>query len=224
MAWLAAFIVNGIGAPQLSKLTECGAVELDEPKNYLGSFVLNNVFTIQYPDSIRRLTFMFGRRADNAVREYRAGRQLLLSYIERLPQGNNHFLVALRATTHFEHCVGSACQAIALLNRLIQVTNAQDYSDPSDKDDCELRLKRIWNRAKHFDEDLVGPKMSAQDITSPVWLTNTGLSAETATVTWAELHRVLTELQDTLKFFAEELPNKIVERKKTEGQAKINDE
>ena len=78
MAGYGAFVVDGFGAPHLSKLTECGAPEIDEPQNYLGSFVLNNLFAVRYSDPMKRLTLMFGRRADSAVREYRTGRELLL--------------------------------------------------------------------------------------------------------------------------------------------------
>lgn len=224
MARYAAFIVNGFGAPRLSELTECGAPEMEEPRNYLGSLFLNSLFAVQYPDPMKRLTVMFGRRADNAVREYRAGRELLLSYLQRLPQGNNHFLVALRATTHFEHCIGSASQAAALLNRLVVVANARDPSDPPDSRDREHRLKLIWNRAKHFDEDIMSPKIAAEDITAPVWLTNTGISAEKATVTWEELYSVLTAQQEALKFFADDLPRKIVEMRRAATQANTDDQ
>lgn len=173
---------------------------------------------------MKRLILMFGRRADNAVWEHRAGRELLLSYIQRLPQGNNRFLVALRAATHFEHCIGSACQAEALFERLIDVVNGRDPSKPPDSRDRERRLKLIWNRAKHFDEDIVSPKKAAEDITAPVWLANTGISAETATISWVELHSVLTEQQDSLKYFAEGLPNEIVEMRKAAEQAKTDEE
>lgn len=219
MARFAAFLVNGFGAPRLSELTECGAPEMEEPKNYLGSLFLNSLFVMQYPNPVKRLTVIFGRRADNAVREYRAGRELLLSYLQRLPQGNNHFLVALRATTHFEHCIGSASQAAALLDRLVDAANARAPSDPFDSHDREQRLKRIWNRAKHFDEDIMSPRLAAEDIAAPVWLTNTGISSENAMVTWAELCSVLTEQQEALKFFAEDLPREVVETQRTLPQA-----
>lgn len=210
--------MNGFGAPRLSELTECRAPEVEEPKNFLGSLVLNNLFAVRYPDPMRRLTLMFGRRADNAVREYRTGRELLLSYLQRLPQGNSHFLVAMRATTHFEHCIGSVCQANALLNRLIDVADARDPIEAPESQDCDHRLKCIWNRAKHFDEDIASTKRAAEDITAPVWLTNTGLSAETAVVTWKELHTVLSEHQKALKFLAEDMPQEFAKRQKDAGQ------
>jgi hypothetical protein len=219
MARFAARIVNAFGAPLLSELTECGALEMEEPKNYLGSLFLNSLFAVRYPDPIQRLTVMFGRRAYDAVREYREGRELLLSYTQRLPQGNNHFLVALRAITHFEHCIGSASQAAALRDRLIEFANGRDPSDPPDIREPENRLRLIWNRAKHFDEDIKPTKMAAEDITAPVWLTNTGISSEKATVTWGELYGVLTKQQEALKFFADDLPRKLVETRSAATQA-----
>ncbi|WP_428484601.1 hypothetical protein [Rhodopila sp.] len=216
------YVMNGFGAPHLSELTECGALEIDEPKNYLGSLVLNNLFTVRYPDPMKRLTVMFGRRSDDAVRQHRAGWELLLSYIQRLPQGNDHFLVALRAVTHFEHCIGSTCQADALFRRLIDLVDGRDPSEPPDSRDRERRLRLIWNRAKHFDEDLKSPNIVAEDITAPVWLTNTGISAERATVTWIELHSVLTAQQEALKYVAETLPNKIVEMRKVAEQPDVD--
>jgi len=214
LARYAAFIVNGFGAPDLAELTECGAPELEEPCNYLGSFILNNLFAVEYPDPMKRLTLMFGRRADNAVREYRTGRDLLSSYLQRLPQRNDHFLVALRATTHFEQCIGSVCHGSALLERLVEVANARDPSNPNVPDDRERRLRLIWNRSKHFDEDISPGKMVADKITAPVWLTNTGISSEKITVTWRELHGLIKEQQQALKFFSEELPSKVIEMRR----------
>ena len=66
--------------------------------------------------------------------------------------------------------------------------------------------------------------MAAEDITAPVWLANTGIAAETATVTWAELHSVLTEQQEALKFLTAGLPSKIVEMRKAAEQAKSDEE
>ena len=119
--------------------------------------------------------------------------------------------------------MGSAYQAEALFERLIDVVGGRDPSEPPDSRDREGRLRLIWNRAKHFDEDITSSTMASEDITAPVWLANTGISAETATITWVELHSVLTEQQEALKFFAEGLPNRIVEVRKAAEQSKPDD-
>ncbi len=122
------FVLDRFGTPDLSELTECGAPEMENPKNYLSAFVLNSLIVATYPEQMRRLTLMFGRRVEDAARQYILGRGKLLSYLERLPQSNEHFLGALRATTYFEHCVGAASHAEALFGSLINITDAQDPS------------------------------------------------------------------------------------------------
>jgi len=76
------FVLDTYGAPGLSALTECNAPEIDEPPNYLGSFVLNSILAMRYADPVGRMVFTYGRRAEHAVREYRVGRELLKSYVE----------------------------------------------------------------------------------------------------------------------------------------------
>ncbi|WP_200291384.1 hypothetical protein [Rhodospirillum rubrum] len=219
-------VLDGFGAPQLSKLTECGAPEMENAENYLKSFVLNGLFRAKHSKKINKFILMFGRRADNAVKEYREGRDFLLSYVQRLPQGNDHFLQAFCAVTHFEQCIGSAYMACTFQRCLMSLLEEMFQIDKCDANkDVEDRLKDIWNRAKHFDEDIAGDKI-ANDLIAPVWLTNTGISAterppknpmerppknSIQTVTWEELHKIITEQQTYLRFLAIDLPNKFAE-------------
>jgi hypothetical protein len=209
----AGHLLDKYGAPKLSELTTCNAPALEEPPNYLGSFVLNSIFLVAYPELLGRLVLIFGRRVIHAVNEYRTGRELLFSYLEQLKQTNSHFLLAMRATTYFEHCIASLCQAAALLGR-IQETVQPDLQ-VAEKDEREERLIRIWNRSKHFDEDIVAKKLANADITAPVWLTNEGISSEKASVTFDELHSVLSSLLDALRFFAVDFP-----KRRTDAAAK----
>jgi hypothetical protein len=191
-------ILNQYGAPKLSELTACGAPHLNEPPNHFATFILNSVFIRTHPDPAGRLILMFGRRILHAMNEYSSGRRLLIGYLENLPQTNTHFLQALTATTHFEQSIELACQATAFLKRMIVLANAP----PLDDDRAE-RLRKICNRSKHFDEDLVDKKIPDADITAPVWLTNNGISSTKASVTFDELHSVLTELLAIFKSLAE---------------------
>jgi hypothetical protein len=199
----AGFLLDKFGAPKLSELTECAAPPLEDPPNYLGSFVLNSIFTMDYPDPLGRLVLIFGRRVIHALREYSIARDLLSAYVAKLERTNSHFLQAMRATTHFESCVGSAYQACALLGRISELV-----AESQPKDEREDRLRKIWNRSKHFDEDVINPAVSNAEITAPVWLTNQGVSSTTASVSFDELHSVLIDLRDSLKFLAEDLPNR----------------
>jgi hypothetical protein len=209
----AGFLLDKFGAPKLSELTECNAPLLEDPPNYLGSFVLNSIFTMNYPDPLGRLVLIFGRRVIHAIREYAIGRELLSAYVAKLEQTNSHFLQAMRATTHFESCVGSAYQACALLGRISELV-----AEPAPKDEREERLRKIWNRSKHFDEDVIDHKVSNTEITAPVWLSNHGISATTASVSFNELHSALIELRDALKFLAEDLPKKFAATQKAKQE------
>jgi hypothetical protein len=204
-----ASVLDKYGAPKLSELTACGAPTLADPPNYLGSFVLNSLFRVKYPDPVGRLVLIFGRRVIHAVHEYSRARAILSEYVQTLPKTNGHFLDAMRAATHFEHCIGSVCQADALVGRIVDITHPPET--PS-VDERMQKLRKIWNRSKHFDEDLVDRKVSNIDITAPVWLTNDGISSTTATITFVQLHSVLNDLLDILKSLTEDIPNQVAGR------------
>jgi hypothetical protein len=181
-----AHVLDTYGAPHLSELTECGAPPLDRPPNHLGAFILTTLFVKPLGAPQHRLLYMFGRRTLNAVYEYNVARDFLLQYVQKLPQTNNHFLRALDAITHFEQCIASAAQADLLFERMIAFANLPKV----DVDRCN-KIRLIWNRSKHFDEDLKNPTV---DLISPVWLTNTAIASSRAVVTFDELHSVLTDL------------------------------
>jgi hypothetical protein len=71
------------------------------------------------------------------------------------------------------------------------------------------RLKIIWNRSKHFDEDLANKLVA--DISAPVWLTNDKISCTKTSLGFDELHSSLADMLSELRFVAEELPRKLIE-------------
>jgi len=185
------YVLDKFGAPYLSELTECGAPPFEPPPNHLGSFILTTIFVKPLPDQQRRIIFMLGRRILNAIYEYTVARDFLLKYVQKLPQTNNHFLRALDAITHFEQCIASAAQADLLFDRLVSLAKAPELNDER----CE-KIRKIWNRSKHFDEDLANLTV---ELTAPVWLTNTAIASSAAVVTFEELHGVLSDLLKVFK-------------------------
>jgi len=207
LAQFSNYVIDRYGTPNLSALTSCSAPDIAEPAALFGSFLFNDILRLQVNDQLRRLIVIFGRRTEQAIRDYRTGRQLLKLYVERLPETNTHMLTAMQATTHFEHCIASTCQAGALLGEISRVIAPDE--DHRHEDDRYARLKAIWNRSKHFDEDLAGGKAAKADITAPVWITNTGVSCARASITFDELHGCLQDLYSAWTFFAEELAAKV---------------
>jgi hypothetical protein len=114
--------------------------------------------------------------------------------VERLPQTNSHFVEAMNAATQFEQGIASACQAAALFQRLVALIGR-----PKVDDHRAERLRRIFNRSKHFDEDLVNRKIANAKITAPVWLTNQGISSANENITFGELHSLLNDLLNIFK-------------------------
>jgi len=94
-------VIDEYGAPKLSELNACGAPLLEEPPNYLATFVLNSIFIRKHPEPVGKLILMLGRRIIHAMHEYTHGRDLLFAYVQKLPQTNSHFLQAMDAATHF---------------------------------------------------------------------------------------------------------------------------
>lgn len=194
------YVLDNYAAPELSKLTECGAPELPEPRSELGAFILKSLFIRTISDELRRALFLFGRRTFHAVQEYRIGRELLLAYVNKLPQTNSHFLQALEATTHFEQCLASAYQAATLGHATEKLAGASPF-----KDVLMQRVYKLWNRSKHFDEDLTNPRnpgWAAPEIIAPIWLTNYGVSSANGSLTFQELHSFVTELRTVFELIA----------------------
>jgi hypothetical protein len=183
--------------------------EIDEPPNYLGSFVLNSILAMRYAEPVGRMVFTYGRRAEHAVREYLVGRELLKSYVEQLPHDNSRFLVALRAATHVEQCLGAVCMASKMLG---SIHTALNITLPEEGADRMKRMTDTWNKSKHFSGDLERWSLADADITVPVWLSNSGIHSAIGVVTVAELHDTLLELMKGLSFFAEKLPQQIAAR------------
>lgn len=184
--------------PHLSKLTACGAPPMEDVTDLRGAFVLVTTFTRgPYAEPFDRYLFMFGRRALQAINEYSTGRELLEAYVQKLPQTNSHFLKAIDATNHFEQSIAAACQAAKYAMEMASLANA-----PIIKDQLEGRLRHIWNRSKHFDEDFIQtnhPHRRHPNITAPVWLTTDGVCCADASVTFHELHTFLSTLLNMFK-------------------------
>lgn len=203
-----AYVLNQYGAPKLGELSICAAPPMDPPPPYLGALILSNIFVAQLYDPLGRMVLMFSRRVGQAIREYRTAHDLLASYVAELNERNDHFLRAMQATAHFEQSIASACQAFKLMKRLNHRLGP-NREHPDDR--RALRIIKLWNRSKHFDEDLEGCSLADKDIIAPVWLTNDGIECIDAFVPFTEFRTVLLDLLDGLKFFAEVLPQQHTE-------------
>jgi hypothetical protein len=212
--YFGAYVLDSFGAPKLSELKHCNVPKLDLAGSSIASIILNGIFVVAYSEKLKRLLVVHARRVEQAAEEYIAARKLLLSYLERLPHGNSHFLTALKALSHFEQCL-SATVLAHLLHLRIRNNFLGDCVKMGDFDikTKEKRISELNTRIKHHDQKILGLYLDNPEITAPVWLSNEGLHSpyeenpeKEILVKYDELHEKLQELMDTLKFFAEELP------------------
>jgi hypothetical protein len=69
-------------APNLSKLTICGAPELAQDAVGMNNAVLNLIFTSSWSSQARTYFFNYIRRVTHSFYEYSMGRSALLAYID----------------------------------------------------------------------------------------------------------------------------------------------
>lgn len=201
-------ILENFGAPKLGLLKECNAPDLPEMPNHLAATILNSIFLgIEFPQGTQRYILNFLRRLETAVTEYRQGREKLQNYVDELPKRNNHFLMAMRALSHFE-------QSTSVLYQAVMLTEPITRERPFQKGDGSSveRLNMIYNRSKHFDE---GAGNQEPPPATPVWLINEGLECSEGTLTFTDLHAILVDMTKCAETIAVKLPKLVEERRKT---------
>jgi hypothetical protein len=172
-------ILNKFGAPELSELTICGAVEFPKPPDYLPVAIWNHIVGAAHPDpSICHLELAFLRRAITASEAYDTGRGHLLRYVEGVERGEHRLGAYLSALTNFEQCIGCLWQAAELFNRLEHkilgtVFKKLTLYEKGKNSDFE-RINKINDVAKHFSAEQAGRT------STPVWITNTGIKCADA--------------------------------------------
>lgn len=204
-------ILDNLTAPKLSLLSSCGAPDVPELPSYQGSLVLNHAFGFgNYKEPVKVLLLSFLRRLQSATQGYRNGRENLESFVSALPQ---HKLRSFNtALAHFEDCIFNANIAIACLNGLGKHLRSSDPTVPpvftvGDGSDYD-RLRLLGNRIKHFDEDVINAESTGKSIPlAPVWITNHGLEASTASLSFVELADILTAQAGDAKAFSEDFFN-----------------
>jgi len=200
---LSNYALDKFVAPDLSKLTECNAINMtdydDQSEHWVANFVLNSMLNVQIQEPYRAYTFMFLRRAEMSFVEYENGRMALQQYVSSSPKSITRYL---RAIFHFESFVAQSYQAFEIVRKWIG-QNLFQSGDGSILD----RLNLIYGRSKHADKAIFAGQLPP-DATMPVWLTNIGLQAEGIALSYNEMPNILKELSTIASRLSNpELPN-----------------
>jgi len=216
MVQYSAEILDQFGAPELSKLSVCGAKELLKPPDYLSAAMFNYIVGVFHPDmSVRRLDLAFLRRMNAAYEDYGLGRENLRQYIEGVESAEHRLGKYLSALTHFEQCIGSVWQAAELFNRMEHRVLSKDTKKltlykQGEESDLE-RINTLNNVSKHFNAE------QAEQSSTPVWITNEGLKCANATLSFDELRENLLALSEAARQTFVEIPREAHERATRNG-------
>lgn len=189
-------------APKLSELTACGAPEIEPfPPIEIAAILQSRLF-FRFKEPYRRLRVRIILNSSSAITEYRQGRENLYNYISYSQRQNEQLFTYIKALAHFENFIFKCATAFYLIGRCLQKL------PESIGDEGEIvRLFKIYNRLKHFDEDLAGHRKTSRlarsdlSITAPMWITNEGIESEKYKLEWHEI----VEMMEYLKMFCVDL-------------------
>lgn len=175
-------------APELSKLTECNAIDMSgynpNHQHWVGNFILNTMLRVNMDDRSRAFRIMLLRRVEMSFYEHENGRLALQAYINN----PDEIHLYLRAIFHFENFLGQSWQAYAILRKMAN----QDVFSKGDGSVIQ-RINELWGRSKHPDTAINSGQLT-KHATMPVWISNYGLCAEGTQLSYEEMAEILKRL------------------------------
>jgi hypothetical protein len=184
---LSAYAKDNFIAPGMSTFTSACVKDMAgtsvEQEHWLNNYMLNTLFRIKLDDEVRQSLFNFLRRSQFAFREYALAREQTTRYL-----GSDAVSTYFVAIGHWEVFLAYAYQAYELLAG----TDKRALFEPGDGSVLQ-HLCLLYNRSKHVNKAISGGQVAAGSILA-VWLTNEGLRAVDADLTFDEMAAILEDL------------------------------
>lgn len=205
---VSAHILDTTVAPELSKLSSCGAKAIRRSTNQFSRYQMLTVLgRNKYKDHIHALLVVYFRRSDFARVEFNLGQKRLSEYVSKLPHHNSHTWFYRMALCHFET---SLLHLNAAIECATTIANSLDHKPALDPN--QRTLREFCNRIKHFNEDPIeGAKKKNVYQICPVWITNTGLKCQlngnrgTIELDFSKLRELLKIVESECKQYCETL-------------------
>lgn len=178
------YVAPGFSAFTAATIPDMSAVS-QEQEHWLANFILSSWARVTMDDDLRSTLFNFLRRTKAAFREYQEARRLTLAHLaDGRPNAVSGYIEAI---DHWEQFLSQADRAWAVLVRGEKVLYSKGDSS------VIQRLNLLYSRTKHL-EDSIKHERLPPDGTLPVWLTNDGLEAVDAKLSFVEIADILTDL------------------------------
>jgi hypothetical protein len=181
------YLLDNYFAHKLSELTECGAEELIDQEKWLNTFILKSIVHFNLQPNIKAYLFNFLRRTEGANAAYRDARRMLQEHLATPRMTVSPYFKSL---THFEICIAQCYQGYELL---ASAMGGEVYVPGSAT--VEERLQIVYVDSKHMDRMIHGEKLPVT-ATSGIWITNTGLESSRGSITFKELHGLLSQMHN----------------------------
>ena len=172
-------------AQEISSLTSCDAPDLsdefEQSEYWVNNFILNSIFRVNIKVELKPLIFGVLRRAQMALVEYENGRVALLDF---LGGPKERISVYFRALYHVEIAATLLYQGYELISKLVD----KPLYEPGDDSPIQ-RLNAVYNISKHLESSTI-----EEGHLHAVWLTNAGIAASRARLSWNEFGKLITDL------------------------------
>lgn len=179
-------------APDLSKLTECNIAHIStyssQSNHWVSNFLMNSIFHNSVEPKPKQYCVFFLRRAEASFREYEYARLALYDYVSG---ERERVSVYFKALFHIEACIGQMWQAYSQSMKFRNnVTGREDLIyNPGDSSAYE-HLNKLYNISRYAGDNI------SENSTLPIWLTNIGIVARDANISFENLKNLLTEIGD----------------------------
>lgn len=191
--------------PELSRFKNPEIPELLEPVDNRFVFALNyNLGGLKFKKQPYVSAIMSAMSHQmEAAKNFRACRAAVEKYMNELPNhsGLTYFFDAV---SKIENCVFHAYLSLRYLEVIAKSGNKALFEKNAES--TYVRLKHIYNRIKHFDEDIANSLEEEKSVTSyAVWLTDTSIfstachRAPVSSITYNELFDIITAVGENLQ-------------------------
>lgn len=176
------YVAPGYSGFTAAKIPDMSAIS-KEQGHWVANFILGgSPLRVTLDDDTRSTFYNFLRRTEAAFLEYEEARQLTMTHLAD-PKPRQY----IKAIGYWERFLSDADRAWALLDRGEKILFV--------KDDGSIlqRLNLLYNRSKHIESAIKSSQLPPNG-TLPVWLTNEGLEATDAKLTFEEMADILSDL------------------------------
>jgi hypothetical protein len=199
-------------APHLTELTECNAPSMDEYKSMthglIHQFVLLSSFSARYPDPLHQYALVFLRKTEAAFQEYFYSQSSLNKYVQTQilynDNPNEQISQYFEILHRFEVLISQIYQAYMVLEKFLVLEKEERFWQKGDGSILE-KINTLYNYTKHAEDKI---KQKSEVVGYHIWLTNSGISCEKGSVSYAEITEALIDLADNAKYYGN--PPKVI--------------